>query len=239
MISHDASSGPDPRPSPSSPAAPVLTLCLEDPARLAGLLQSGFRLALERPLSVAAFLSDRLGLSPAFVAARIQTVFLDGLAVDDMATALVRPGTRLALSGALPGLVGATMRRGGVLASLRQGVTHAPAKGLAPDGPDATGPDAAGLDAEGEGHGPFLAEVRLFNQAGPDLAARVLALGARLPARTIREFLAAQPPAFWTGIPWVRLEGRDLDREALLAALDREEGEVLATLAPEPRKTAR
>jgi hypothetical protein len=103
-----------PDPEALLPRTPVLALGLEDPARLAGLLQSGFRLALATPCTVAAFLSDRLGLTPEFVAARIQTVFLDGLAVDDLVSALVRPGARLALSGALPGLVGATMRRGGV-----------------------------------------------------------------------------------------------------------------------------
>ena len=39
---------------------------------------------------------------------------------------IVKDGATLALSGAMPGLIGATMRRGGVLASFRSGISYDP-----------------------------------------------------------------------------------------------------------------
>ena len=57
---------------------------------------------------------------------RIQTVFLNGKPVDDMETVFVEDGDCLALSAAMPGLVGATMRSGGVLAGFRQSISHRP-----------------------------------------------------------------------------------------------------------------
>ena len=58
-----------------------------------------------------------------YVENRIQTIFLDGKAVDDLGEAKVRDGSILALSAAMPGLVGATLRRGGAFASLRRSIT--------------------------------------------------------------------------------------------------------------------
>jgi hypothetical protein len=55
---------------------------------------------------------------------RIQTVFLNGKPVDDLAGVVVADNDCVALSAAMPGLVGATMRSGGVLAGLRQSISH-------------------------------------------------------------------------------------------------------------------
>ena len=57
---------------------------------------------------------------------RIQTVFLNGKPVDDMEKVFVEDGDCLALSAAMPGLVGAVMRSGGVLAGFRQSISHRP-----------------------------------------------------------------------------------------------------------------
>ncbi len=58
----------------------------------------------------------------------IQTVFLNGKPVDDMSKALIQKGDCLALSAAMPGLVGATMRSGGVLAGFRRTISHRPSQ---------------------------------------------------------------------------------------------------------------
>jgi len=54
---------------------------------------------------------------------KISTIFLDGKAVDSPETALLREGSTLALSSAMPGLAGAILRRDGPYASLRSSIT--------------------------------------------------------------------------------------------------------------------
>ncbi len=59
-----------------------------------------------------------------FVETRISTIFLNGKPVDDLKSSYVKEGAVIALSSAMPGLVGATLRRGSVLASFRNGISH-------------------------------------------------------------------------------------------------------------------
>ena len=51
-------------------------------------------------------------------------IFLNGKAVDKIKTTAVTDGNILALSAAMPGLVGATFRRGGRYAAMRSNVSH-------------------------------------------------------------------------------------------------------------------
>ncbi len=186
----------------SPPAAPYSSeaACVAvdhaDPGCFAQLLQSEFFLAVDDACPVRVFLHGVMGLDDDYIANRLQTVFLNGLAVDDLDTAVVRPGSRLALSAALPGLVGATMRRGGAFASLRQSVTHTPEHVISPSG-------------------PFLAEVRLFNLIGDDLAARLLARGVLLKTETLVEFLRSRPEPFWASLRALALGPKTLDRDGV------------------------
>lgn len=163
---------------PFPPETVRVTIDHAEPGCFAELLQSGFYLPVGEVCPVRVFLRDAMGLDDEYIHSRVQTVFLNGLAVDDLDVATVRPGSRLALSAALPGLVGASMRRGGCLASLRQGVTHLP-------------------DHEVPPSGPFLAEVRLFNLIGHDLAARMLAKGVFVRPGKLQEFLGSRRERFW------------------------------------------
>jgi hypothetical protein len=89
------------------------------------LLQKGFFLEIIT-YNLLDLLCQTCGLGPAEVKDRIQTVFLNGKPVDDLTTVNVQDGDCLALSAAMPGLVGATMRSGGVLASFRHSISHRP-----------------------------------------------------------------------------------------------------------------
>ncbi len=86
-------------------------------------LQSGFKVLVETGCSLNQLFNDQLGLDPGYVEDRIKTVFLDGSPVDDFDTAVIRDGITLALSAAMPGLVGAVLRKGGVLASFRHSIS--------------------------------------------------------------------------------------------------------------------
>ena len=92
-------------------------------ARFFLLLQRGVRLRRRVGCSVEVFLKDELGVGPGTIE-KIQSIILDGKAVDDIGSAVIHDGSTLALSAALPGLVGATLRRGGRYASFRSGITY-------------------------------------------------------------------------------------------------------------------
>jgi len=93
------------------------------------LFQRGVILKGEIGCSVRSFLYDRLQLTPDFVEDYVQTTFLDGRPVDNLDTTYLKDGCTLALSSAMPGLVGATMRRGGYYASLRAQISCKPEVG--------------------------------------------------------------------------------------------------------------
>ncbi len=88
------------------------------------LLQQGFRVKIQVGTSVKEVLCVQFGLSPEYVQDRIKTILLDGKAVDDIDRAILQDGSSLALSAAMPGLAGASLRREGLLASFRAQITH-------------------------------------------------------------------------------------------------------------------
>ncbi len=87
------------------------------------LLQQGVRIRRRVGCSVDVFLRREIGASAETIG-RIQSIMLDGKPVDDIGAAVVHDGSTLALSAAMPGLVGATLRRGGAYASFRSGITY-------------------------------------------------------------------------------------------------------------------
>jgi len=87
------------------------------------LLQAGFAIKCLVGTSIENLLSDQLKLNPQLVEEKISTIFLSGKPVDDIATATLQDSSTLALSGAMPGLVGATLRRKSPLASFRQSIS--------------------------------------------------------------------------------------------------------------------
>ncbi len=95
-----------------------------DTALLIPLLQQGVQIEIESNCSLEDLLCRQWGLPRDYVLGRISTLFLNGRPVDDIEKARVIEGARLALSCAMPGLIGATMRRGGVLAAFRSSISH-------------------------------------------------------------------------------------------------------------------
>ncbi len=70
-------------------------------------LQRGVLVKARLGESIRSLLCKQFGLDPDYVKNRIQTAFLDGKPVDDFDSAIVREGSVLTLSGAMPGLAGA------------------------------------------------------------------------------------------------------------------------------------
>ncbi|MFH1029461.1 MAG: hypothetical protein V1791_15790 [Pseudomonadota bacterium] len=142
------------------------------------LLQQGVGVKCRVGCSLDRLLSEEWQLSPDYVAQRITTIFVDGRAVDDVTRAIVRAGSVIALSGAMPGLVGATMRRGGYYAALRGAITHRE-----------TYADSVDRIAT--------VRVKLFNLLLPEIGPQFLRRGVLLNASEAATFFNAQGEEFW------------------------------------------
>jgi len=156
------------------------------------LLRQGFAVQARVGCSLEDLLCRQWGIAPDYVENRITTIFLNYRAIDDVKTALVREGAAIALSGAMPGLVGATMRRGGYYAAMRGAMTHQEA-------------------AQGEGEGGGRVGLKLFNLLMAELGPAFLRRGILLPSNALGDFLAGQPPEFWAGCRQARLDGEPVD----------------------------
>jgi len=135
------------------------------------LLQSGVRVVCRAGVTLEELLVDQWGIGAEYVASRITTLFVNSRAVDNVATTLIQGGAVVALSGAMPGLVGATMRRGGFYAAMRGAMTYRE-------------------DAANPGHGVEWVRVKLFNLLLRELGPGFLARGIIMTAAELSEFIA-------------------------------------------------
>jgi len=87
------------------------------------LFQSGVLLKVQVGASIKNLLCEQLSLDKTYVDKRINTIFLNSQPVDDIDKAIIKSNDTLALSSAMPGLIGATLRRDSHLAPLRDTIT--------------------------------------------------------------------------------------------------------------------
>ncbi|MBN2041279.1 MAG: hypothetical protein JW864_14660 [Spirochaetes bacterium] len=74
--------------------------------------------------SIREVLCNQFNLPADYVENKISTIFLDGKPIDDIDSSHISDKATLSLSAAMPGLVGATMRRSGFYASLRNTISY-------------------------------------------------------------------------------------------------------------------
>jgi len=172
-----------------------LELAEDQTAKLFLLLQNGFFVNAGVGCSIKDFFLEELGLSPDYIEARIQGVFLDGKPADDIGTAIIRDGARLTLSGTMPGLVGIALRRG-PLAVFRHSITHR---------------ETGDYSYSGEG----LVQLKLLNLLMKDMGPGLLNKGIYIPALDLADYLANLPKSFWQGCQSISLDGREFAPEKL------------------------
>lgn len=160
------------------------------------LLQQGFGLTVRLPAPLSELLCSQLGLDSDYVAERITTIFLDGRPADDIDGALVGDRATIALSAAMPGLVGATMRRGGFYAAMRSAIT------LGEQGP-------AGASGIGQ------VRVKLFNLLLAELGPEFLRRGILLDRGEMADFLQERDEWFWSGFAGALLNGAPVEPDRL------------------------
>ena len=160
------------------------------------LLQKGVTVRGNIGCSIRSFLCDQLGISPDYVEKRIQTCFLNGKAVDDIDKAILESGARLSLSSALPGLLGATLRKGGYYASLRSSISFMEGR-------------IAGQVHEGN------VILKLYNLISKELGPDILRKGVTVPARDVGVFFKEQPKDFWNRCRSVTVDGQEVSLNQL------------------------
>ena len=182
---------------------PRLAFMVNEPlvAQFFLLLQQGVLIRRRVDGSIDTFLRKELGADPATIE-KIQSIVLDGKPVDDIASALVHDGSVLALSAAMPGVVGATLRRGGAYASLRSGITYH---------------EAGKACMAGEGW----VTLKVFNLLMAELGPGLLRQGVLVKTTVLTEMLAERVEELQQGCS-VTLDGKPIDIGSLV------KGEVMA-----------
>ena len=155
------------------------------------LIEQGFKLTVKTGLTVRELLCGQLGVSGDYFDNRIQTIFLDGKAVDDVDAAWVHENSRLALSAAMPGLVGATFRKGGRYASLRSSISYAKTK-------------TPGVRGEGK------ITLKLFNMVAKELGPVFLRKGVIIDRNTFQNFVIDNPEDLKAACSSVHLDDKKI-----------------------------
>lgn len=153
------------------------------------LLQTGFTVKCLVGASIENLFYDQLKLNPQLVEEKISTIFLSGKPVDDIATATVQDNSILALSGAMPGLVGATLRRKSPLASFRQSISaHQTSKNF----------------KKTEGY----IQIKLFNILLKELGLFFLEMGIYVPRAMFTSFVEQLTGDFYNRCSQILINGK-------------------------------
>lgn len=147
----------------------------------AAAFQAGVWVLARPGESLRGFMASSLGFPASYIEGSVSTVFLDASPVDDIDAAVVRPGCLVALSGAMPGLVGAVMRRKSPYASFRKAISHA--------GESVEEGEAAGGDRlTGDPEEACLVRLKLFNAVLRDMGRLVIERGAWIERGRAEDF---------------------------------------------------
>jgi hypothetical protein len=161
------------------------------------IFQAGFLFRCQVGQSIGDFLFRQLSLKKEFVEKKVSTVFLDGQCVDDITSTPLNDGSIVALSSALPGLVGATLRRGGFYACLRDSITY-----QKEDMP---------VDAR---QGAIT--IKLFNLLMDDLGPVFLKKGIIMDRTAVVRFFQARKKDFWKEIKTTHFRGMSIVPDKLM-----------------------
>ncbi|WDN89180.1 hypothetical protein BuS5_02148 [Desulfosarcina sp. BuS5] len=161
------------------------------------LLEQGFSLRVLVGCSIRDFLCGQLGLQGEYLDNRIQTLFLNGKAVDDVDSTLVNDGAVLALSAAMPGIMGACLRKGGLYAPMRSNISR----------------EKRASDITRQ-YGEVV--IKLFNLVLKELGPVFFEYGILTCGDKVRELLSKRQDEFRTGISSARLADEDIDFDDLL-----------------------
>jgi hypothetical protein len=157
----------------------------------------GVELEVRPGSSVRDFLCEQLHLPSDYVENRIQTVFLEGKPVDDFDTATLAPGSTLALSAAMPGLVGAVFRRGGYYAPMRDSITYR---------------QTGGATAEAEKR----ITLKLFNLTAREIGPHILSQGVYIEGMQVADLVRTLQDSFRSASRSCRINDKQIECQKLI-----------------------
>jgi hypothetical protein len=165
--------------------------------RFLNIIERGFNLKVKTGQSIRELFCGQFGISDDYFDNRIQTIFLDGKAVDSTDNAWVENGSRLALSAAMPGLVGATFRKGGRYASFRGTISYSKSKKSV---------------ARGEGE----ITLKFFNMIAKELGPAFLQKGIIVEGKRFKDFAQRNAEDLKAGCNSIHLNDEKADVARLL-----------------------
>lgn len=162
------------------------------------LLEQGFILETVVGGSLRDFLCGRVGIDAQYLENRVQTIFLDHNPVDDPDSAVIRAGSNVALSAAMPGLVGATLRKAGRFAAMRNQISRR-------------------TEAARTSDQRTLVTVKFFNMVARDLGEKRLREGVRIPGSNFAWFVEKYGQVLQAHLRSARLDGKTIGAPDLAA----------------------
>ena len=161
------------------------------------LLSKGFIIHAETGCNIKELLCGQLGIKDDYLEERIQTIFLDYKTVDDVNSAVIQEGSTLALSAAMPGVLGATLRKGGWYAPMRKQISH-------------------DKDMPSDIHKKGEVTIKLFNLIVRELGPLFLEQGIRVKGEDFFDITARNEKVFMTGCKKAIKDDNDIDPEKLM-----------------------
>jgi hypothetical protein len=178
-------------PSQTQPSAMQLCMVIRDDLvpLFFRLLSQGVVMYVQAGSSIRELVCGQLGIREDYLDERIQTIFLNSKAVDDVDSTIVENGSTLALSGPMPGLAGATLRRGGLFSGMRSQISY----------------DKSLSNAQKSTGKIYL---KLFNLVVKELGPTFLQKGVWIPGKRLKQFTLENLDNLQTNFTSVQLDGK-------------------------------
>jgi hypothetical protein len=161
------------------------------------LLSKGFVINAQTGCTIKELLCGQLNIKEDYLEERIQTIFLNLKTVDNVNSAVIREGSILALSAAMPGVLGATLRKGGWYAPMRRQISHE--KDITSD-----------IHKKGE------VTIKLFNLIARELGPLFLERGIQIKGEDFYDIIAGNDVVFMAGCKKAIKDDNDIDTEKLM-----------------------
>ena len=162
------------------------------------VLQSGIEVKTPHGKTLGKFLSNFEGFTAEYLAETVQTIFLNGTAVDDLTLPLTGSNPVLALSAAMPGLAGAIFRKNSFHSALRT--------------------DTNALPSESIQHESITVTLKLFNSIARERGGALLQSGQVIKADPLAKFLSKRP-SLWQHVLSIYFNDKEIDQTKLLHIL--------------------
>ncbi len=162
------------------------------------VLQSGIEITTKRGETIAGFLNRFPGFTAEYLADTVQTIFLNGTAVDNLSLPLAGKNPTLALSAAMPGLAGAIFRKNSFHAALRT--------------------ETKSSQAASEEEESISVTLKLFNSIAKERGEELLKTGFCMSGEQLANFLGKRPHLI-EHLVKIQLADKELDLPELLRML--------------------